>query len=144
MTFVKQPATPPNPNKSSADTVKTNLTDAHLAIPSKTWQNAADQKEVSAKLRRLPAGVTFGDEAGEPIYYDAARKLLLYRGFMCQASYNFLHKQSMDPEYEAAIDQIYMASSSALMDGGRSWRWLILPILALGAIATVVAFLLRH
>jgi hypothetical protein len=144
MTFVKQPANSTSPAKPSTETVKTILTDSHLAIPCKAWQNAADQKEVCARLRQLPSGVAFGDEVGEPIYFDAARKLLLYRGFMCQASYNYLHKLSLDPEYEAAVDQIYMASSTALMDGGRRWRWLVLPILALGAIATILAFWLRH
>jgi hypothetical protein len=140
MTFVKQPAQ----GKQAADTVKTSLGEAHLAIPSKAWQNAAGQKETAARLRRLPPGLTLGDEVGEPIYFDAARQLLHYRGFMCQASYNYLHKLALDPEYETAIDQLYMASSSALVDSGRSWRWLLLPILALGALATALAFWLRH
>lgn len=143
MTFVKHPANSTTPSKQAADTIKSNLGEA-LAIPCKVFQGAADQKEVSARLRQLPAGVAFDDQVGEPIYYDAARKVVLYRGFMCQASYNFLHKLSLDPEYEAAIDQIYMASSSALVEGGRNWRWLVLPVLALGAIATVLAFWLRH
>jgi hypothetical protein len=144
MTFVKQPANSASPSKQAADTIKANIGAADLAIPCKVFQNALDQKEVSARLRQLPAGVRFDDKIGEPIYFDAARKLLLYRGFMCQASYNYLHKLSLDPEYEAAVDQIYMASSSALQEGGRRWRWLVPPIVILGAIATALAFWLRH
>ncbi len=143
MTFVKHKGIPTSQAKQAADTIKSNMVEA-LALPCKTYQNAVDQKEASARLRQLPAGLVFGDEVGEPIYYDAARKVMLYRGFMCQASYNYLHKLSLDPEYEAAIDQLYMASSAALADGGRSWRWLALPILVLGLIATALAFWLRH
>jgi hypothetical protein len=144
MTFVKHPANSASPSKQAAETIKANIGAADLAIPCKVFQNSVDQKEVCARLRQLPAGVKFDDQIGEPIYFDAARKMLLYRGFMCQASYNYLHKLSLDPEYEAAVDQIYMASSSALQEGGRKWRWLALPILLLGAIATALAFWLRH
>ena len=144
MTFVKQPADAASSSKQAAETAKHHLGETHVAVPSKAWQNAAGQKEAAARLRRLPPGLSLGDEVGEPIYYDAAHQMLLYRGFMCQASYNFLHKLSLDPEFEAALDQVYMASSSVFTEGGRSWRWLLLPILALGAIATALAFWLRH
>ena len=144
MTFVKHSASAPSATKQAAETIKTTIAAADLAIPCKVYQSAVDQKEVSARLRQLPAGVKFDDEVGEPMYFDAARKLLLYRGFMCQASYNFLHKLSLDPEYETAIDQLYMASSSALVDGGRRWRWLALPIITLSIIAAALALWLRH
>ena len=60
---------------------------------------------------------------------NLARALLRYRGFMCQASYNYLHKLSHDPEYETAIDQLYMGS--ALGDRRGSWRWAVLLAVAL-------------
>jgi hypothetical protein len=124
MTFVKQ----------AQETLKQNLPDGALAIPCQAFQTAAGQKETAVPLRRLPPGVTFGDNVGEPIYYDSVRKMLIYRGFMCQASYNYLHRLAItDPEYETAIDQLYLGS--AVEGLGHSWRWLIGTVIAVAAAA---------
>lgn len=74
----------------------------------KAWEAAAGKKETAVRLKRLPPGVTFVDE---PIHYDEARGLLLYRGFMFHPSYLYLHKLAIDAEYQAAIDQLYLGSA---------------------------------
>jgi len=132
MTFVKKSTTPANQNPAVSQ----------AAGPSQAWQNAAGQHETAARLRQLPPGLAFGDNIGEPMYYDAARQLLLYRGFMCQASYNYLHRLSLDPDYETAIDQLYMGSAS----GGsrRDWRWPTATALVLAAMALLLVFWLWH
>jgi hypothetical protein len=54
---------------------------------------------------------------------------------MCQASYNYLHKLSLDPEYEAAIDQLYMANAAE--NDRRTLHGVILGVVLL-VIAAVV------
>jgi hypothetical protein len=78
----------------------------------KTWREAEGQRETAVRLQRLPPGLTFPDNFPEPITYDPARKLLVYRGFMCHGSYQFLHQLAGDPAYVAAIDQLYQESCS--------------------------------
>ena len=119
------------------DSAKLTVSATDQATPSQAWQNAAGQKETTARLHHLPAGVSFDDAVGEPIYYDPGRYLLLYRGFMCQASYNYLHKLSLDPEYEAAIDQLYMASAAE--SDGRTLRGVVLSVVLLAVLAVVWA-----
>jgi hypothetical protein len=76
----------------------------------KTWREAAGQRETAARLSRLPPGLEFPEDFPEPITYDPARKVLIYRGFMCHGSYQFLHQLAGDPAYVAAIDQLYQGS----------------------------------
>jgi len=128
MTFVKKPNA----------TAKQSVNEAALTIPCQAWQNAAGQHETAARLRQLPPGLSFGDDVGEPMYYDAARQVLRYRGFMCQASYNYLHRLSLDPEYECAIDHLYMGSAQG--GTGRDWRWIVGTAIGLSAAALLLAF----
>jgi len=108
------------------------------AVPSQAWQSAAGQKETAARLRRLPPGLKLGDELDEPIYFDAARQFLLYRGFMFHASYTFLHKLSGDPEYQTAIDQLFVGSAE---DPGRRSRRLWGAVASLAAALALVSWL---
>jgi hypothetical protein len=106
----------------------------------KTWAEAAGLPETSARLNRLPQGLTFPDDFPEPIHFDAASKRLFYRGFMANASYCFLHALSADSGYVAALDQLYQASSYVLKPRSgfrRAWLWL-----ALGATLLVAGALL--
>jgi hypothetical protein len=112
------------------------------APPCKAWQEAAGKKETAARLRRLPPGVTFGDELDEPIFFDAAHQLLCYRGFMFHASYTYLHKLSPDPEYETAIDQLYMASAAANEGAGHGSLLTVLAIAAVVLTTAAAAWLL--
>jgi hypothetical protein len=80
--------------------------------PSQAWQNAAGKPEVAAPLAQLPAGVAL-ERIDEPVYFDASRKLLLYRGFMCHGSYLYLRKLSTDLAYLAAVDQLFVLTASA-------------------------------
>jgi hypothetical protein len=68
--------------------------------------------------------VEFPENFPEPICYEAARKLLRYRGMMFHGSYEFLHALSGDPAYLVAIDGLYVGSSQPV--GERHWlRWLV-------------------
>jgi hypothetical protein len=129
--------------KKPAGTAKQGLSGAALVMPCKAWENAAGQKESTARLSHLPPGISFSDAVGEPIYYDTGRQLIHYRGFMCQASYNYLHKLSLDPEYETAIDQIYMASAQGEDRGIRRWGILTVGFL-IGLAATWAGWLWLH
>lgn len=76
-----------------------------------TWAQAAGQREVSAHLERLPTGIDFGDTFPEPIFFDAVKRELRYRGLMYHGSYAYLRDQSRDIKYLLAVDQLYMLSS---------------------------------
>jgi len=106
----------------------------------KTWAEAVGLPETSARLRRLPQGLNFPDDFPEPIHFDEVRKRLLYRGFMANASYRFLHALSGDSDYVAALDQLYQGSSYALNPRSgirRAWLWLALVAVLLAAAALV-------
>src|SRR5262245_39981627 len=101
----------------------------------KTWAEAADLPETAVRLDRLPAGVEFPEDFPEPIRFDPRRNRLVYRGFMTSNSYRFLHAQSSDLAYLAALDALFLNSSYTMAGGsprGRAWRWLL-------AAASVVA-----
>lgn len=103
----------------------------------KTWGEAAGLAETSARLEKLPKGLSFPDDFPEPIRYDEQRKRLVYRGFMASASYRFLHELSGDSDFVAALDLLYETSAYTL-DGpsiaNRAWRWL----LSAGGVAAAV------
>jgi hypothetical protein len=100
----------------------------------KTWREAAGQPETAARLQQLPAGLTFPGDFPEPIAYDPSRQLLLYRGFMCHGSYQFLRQLSPDPAYLIALDRVYQASSSGL---ARRRRWPVRAACALVLLAVL-------
>ena len=81
---------------------------------SKTWSQAAGLPETAARLEALPPGLDFPADFPEPIRYDAARRLLVYRGFMASASYQFLRGRSADLAYLAALDVLFRDSAYAL------------------------------
>jgi hypothetical protein len=76
------------------------------------WQKALGGRETAAKLEQLPAGLMLGDDLGEPIWYDPQRRLLVYRGFMCNASYGCLRRLSGDAAYLVALEQLYLGSAN--------------------------------
>ena len=84
---------------------------ANVAEPNAAWQNAAGTKETAAPLAELPEGLVFDDHLDEPIWYDSKRKLLRYRGFMCNASYVQLRRICDRPAYIAALEQLYLGSA---------------------------------
>ena len=107
----------------------------------KTWEEAAGLPETFAPLHRLPPGLSFPANFPEPIRYDEQRKRLIYRGFMCSASYAFLHSLQTDPAYIAAVDALFQATSVILQKrhktkrGPRVWLWL----LAVGGVGGMLA-----
>ena len=94
----------------------------------KTWAEAAGLPETSARLERLPEGLELPEGLPEPIRFDPARQRLVYRGFMCSASYSFLRGLSTDTAYLLAVDELFQASSYTLDNGkggARVWPWLL-------------------
>ncbi len=114
----------------------------------KTWEEAAGLPETFAVLQRLPNGLAFPADFPEPISYDEQRKRLIYRGFMCSASYTFLHQLNTDPLYIAAVDSLFQSTSYTLpkrkkpKKASRVWLWLVV-LACLGTTIAVAWKLLR-
>ena len=91
----------------------------------KTWAEAAGLPETAAKLERLPPGVHLRDDFPEPLRFDPARKLLMYRGFMSSTSYRFLHGLSADLAFLDALDRLFMGSAYTGTGRARVWPWVL-------------------
>jgi hypothetical protein len=94
----------------------------------KTWSEAAGLPEVSVPLAQLPAGLEIPEDFPEPISFDPQRKRLVYRGFMCAASFQFLQRLNPDWPYRDALYRLFMASANVLdrpRAGRRSLRWAV-------------------
>jgi hypothetical protein len=117
---------------------------ANVAEPTSAWQRALGTKETAAPLAGLPEGVVFAEALDEPIWYDATRKQLRYRGFMCNASYVQLRRLTDHPAYIAALEQLYLGSAE---EESRPLGRLLLkigaPLTALVAVAGALVFWLR-
>lgn len=114
------------------------------SVPNRAWQNAAGKHETSAPLEKLPVGLALGDEVDEPVSFDEARKLLVYRGFMCHGSYLYLRHLSDDLTYLAALDQLYVKSANQDLPG-QGTNKVLLAALASGAalVTAALGWLLR-
>ena len=77
----------------------------------KTWREAAQEREVSAPLAMLPSGIGLNDDFPEPMQYDANRRVLRYRGFMSNTSFQELQRLSNDLDYMRALEQLFTASA---------------------------------
>jgi hypothetical protein len=106
----------------------------------KTWLDAQGLPEVAAKLTALPNDLQFPDDFPEPICFDTARKLLLYRGFMSYSSYRCLRQLHADTEYTRALEELFIASSGVQQPAsqGSGW-WIIVLCLAVASAALAVA-----
>jgi hypothetical protein len=98
----------------------------------KTWDEAAGLPETAVPLPHLPQGLSIPETLPEPIRYDAERKLLLYRGFMCSASFAFLHALSADTAFLAALDTLYQATSYTWQKKKKSNSGIFRRLLGLG------------
>lgn len=106
-----------------------------------TWQQAEGRPETAAGLDSLPDGLAFPEDFPEPIHFDPATRRLIYRGFMTNNSYRFLHTFSRDLAYMRAINELNTRSVTAELPQAaqeRRWMWAALALLAILAIATVV------
>ena len=103
----------------------------------KTWQQAEGSREVSARLAALPAGVQFLDDFAEPIRYDAARRLLLYRGFMTNTSFVELQRLSRDLDFARALEHLFTASAQETEPKPKSWLWVVTGAIVLAVIAAI-------
>jgi hypothetical protein len=111
-----------------------------LNYRNKTWAQAAGSREVSAPLAKLPEDVSFPECFPEPIHYDAARHLLMYRGFMTNSSYVELQKLSRNLDYTRALEKLFTASAQDPVEQKPATPWIVLGIIgtALVAVATLV------
>src|SRR4051794_19760105 len=81
------------------------------AGPNAAWHKALGTKQTAVPLAEVPMGLVFSDDLDEPIWYDSARKLLCYRGFMCSASYVLLRRICDHPTYITALEALYLGSA---------------------------------
>jgi hypothetical protein len=102
------------------------------AAKGKTFQEALGLREVAVPLVRLPDAVAFAADFPEPIAFDPDRRLLKYRGPMYHSSYVFLRAQSSDPEYDRALEQLFVATAAP--DRPATSRWWIIA----GSVAAIV------
>lgn len=121
-----------------------NAMQAGAAEPTAAWQKALGNKETSAPLAELPTGLVFDDALDEPIWYDSNRKLLRYRGFMCNASYVQLRRICDHPAYIAALEQLYVGSAvEQPRPLGRMLIGIAAPLTALLVVGGAMALWLR-
>ncbi|MGA2501717.1 MAG: hypothetical protein ABSH20_28590 [Tepidisphaeraceae bacterium] len=111
-----------------------------------TWAAAAGQPETSVELASLPEGVSFPADFPEPIFHDAGRRLLSYRGFMSASSYRFFKSLSSELSFTRAIDDLYVETTTATQPPS-GWRsnpslWMIVSV-AVAAALTAWALWLR-
>jgi len=117
---------------------------ATVAEPTSAWQRALGNRETVTPLAELPAGLVFDEALDEPIWYDAVRKQLRYRGFMCNASYVQLRRLSDHPAYIAALEQLYLGSAEEPSGSlGRTLLKIGAPLTVLVAVAGALVFWLR-
>jgi hypothetical protein len=90
-------------------------------------------REHSVKLDRLPEGMTFPAELHDRVLYDAARRRLVFRGFMTKSDYDRLAKLSKDFQYERGVEDLFVAAG---YEGERRWPRVVLGI---GGILCLVA-----
>jgi hypothetical protein len=119
----------------TAMSVTREAVEAGPATANAAWQKAAGRKQIAARLEHIPAMLKFDDALDEPICYDSARKLLCYRGFMCNASYVLLRRLSDNPEYITALEQLYQGSAIEETGSRSGLLWKIGTPLTLGLTA---------
>jgi hypothetical protein len=108
----------------------------------KTWDAAKGERETSARLDALPPELDFDDDFPEPIRYDAARGLLVYRGFMSYGSFRYLIQLHSDPGYARALDELFRCSGGAPTARHRVWWPFVLAVAGVVLAALVLKFVL--
>jgi hypothetical protein len=61
-------------------------------------------------LERLPEGLRFPADLADRVGYDAERKRLWYRGWMCKAEYDRLFLLSQDWTYRRQLEELFRLS----------------------------------
>jgi hypothetical protein len=77
----------------------------------RTWEQCAGLRESQSPLAALDTSVRFGDDFPEPIRYDAARGVLLYRGPMSHASFCFLRGLCDERNYHLSLERLFVATA---------------------------------
>jgi hypothetical protein len=110
-------------------------TDCSTSVAKKrTWDACAGLHEVQSPLTKLDSAVVFGDDYPEPIRYDAARKVLRYRGFMSHATYVKLAALSDDRAYQTALERLFVATSPTAEAPAWQMPWRSMAVAAAAAI----------
>ena len=76
--------------------------------------NGTEEKESSAKLDRLPAGIEFPESLKRKMSYDSDRSLLIFKGIMSKEAKTELAKLSIDESFKNAVDEIFGSSQEYL------------------------------
>jgi hypothetical protein len=90
-------------------------------------------RESEIPLSNLDASIQFEGDYCEPIRYDAARRMLRYRGTMSHASFVHLQALSRDRLYQRALEQLFVASAMPPEPSMQAGKWL-----AIGGLSTAV------
>ena len=106
----------------------------------KTWDQAQGDRQTTAHLEALPSSLQFDDDFPEPIRYDVARRILIYRGFMSYGSFQYLQQLHSDSGYARALDELFRKSGGTIESPKRAWRW---PVLLAAIGAALAAVILR-
>ena len=104
----------------------------------KTWDQAQGDRQTSAPLEALPSSLQFDDDFPEPIRYDLARRILIYRGFMSYGSFQYLQQLHSDSGYARALDELFRKSGGIEEPPKRVWQWPVLLAAIGAALAAVV------
>jgi hypothetical protein len=90
-------------------------------------------RESEIPLSNLDASIQFDGDYCEPIRYDAARRVLRYRGTMSHASFVHLQALSRDRLYQRALEQLFVASAMPPEPSMQAGKWL-----AVGGLSTAL------
>jgi len=109
----------------------------------RTWEQCAGLRESAVPLTGLDASLSLGDAFPEPIHYDAARGVLLYRGLMSHGSFRYLGGLSRDYRYQRALEQLFVATATPEA-AGPSWTiWTGVAAAAIALLAVACVGLIR-
>lgn len=76
-----------------------------------TWLVAEGKLVATAPLSDLTVDFKLPVDFPEPIRYDRDRNQMLYRGYMCKSSYDFLRTLHRGADYQRALEVLYRDSS---------------------------------
>jgi len=94
-------------------------------------------REHSVRLDQLPEDAVFPSDLKDRFFYDAAKKRLVFRGFMTKAEHDRLVELSRDLQYVRALEQLFVAATN----GSDGLRWTIVMMAAIVVAGLAVAAL---
>jgi hypothetical protein len=94
--------------------------------------------EFSVPLAQLPDPVRFPERLKERICFDAAKKRLVFQGFMTKCTYDELNALTDDAEYHRALEEIFVLTSDEVAGASSKRRSPAMALAAIGIVALVL------